>query len=117
MISLGGITLSDHLVLTGLESAQLVGYGVIQTIGGKAYVQSDANDPVAGVELTLSGVNHFTLSEIQALRDLRGQTVELVHHRGTFNVLIINTPVEPAVDYADPQDDDWYSGEIQMITV
>lgn len=116
-VSLGGITLSDHLVLTGLDSGPLVTYSITPTLGGSAVIQSDANDDAGGIKLTLVADNSLTLAQVQAIRGLRGQTVELVHHRGTFDVIVIDTPVTPAINYADPVDDDWYSGEITMITV
>lgn len=116
-VSLGGVALSDHLVLDGLEAAPLVGYSVDITLGGQAVVQTDEMDAAVGLELQLRGENHFTLAQLQAVRALRGQTVSLVHHRGTMDVVVLNTEIEPTIDYADPAGTDWYSGVITMITV
>ena len=116
-VTLGGIALSDHLILTGLDSGPLVTYSITPTLGGNAIIQSDANDPTGGIKLTLVSDNSLTLAQVQAIRGLRGQTVELVHYRGTFNVIVLDTPVTPVINYADPVDDDWFSGEITMITV
>lgn len=117
MTTLGGVTLSEHLVLSGLEPAPGVVHSQRRTLLGESVVQVA---PVqGGRRLSLSGENHFTLAQIQAVKALEsaGQAVTLVHDRGTFTVLIVGTPVEPAVDYADPAADDWYSGEILLIEV
>ncbi len=116
-VTLGGVVLSDHLVLEGLESGPIIAHSMHYTLGGSAVVQSDDNDDTVGRPLRLTGKNHFTLQQIQDVRMLRGQTVSLIHHRGTFDVIIIDTPVDPTINYADPIADDWYSGEITMITV
>lgn len=116
-VSLGGVILSDHLVLEGLETGPLVAYSIKTTLGGSAIVQSDDMDADIGIKLRLQGENHFTLQQIQDVRALRGQTVELIHPRGTYQVIVLKTPAEPAINYADPVADDWYGGEIIMITV
>ena len=112
---LGPVTLSPHLLLSGLESRAMVAYSVLQTIGGKGYVMGDSVDQATGQELSLQGTNHFTLDQIRALQALAGQQVLLTHHRGTFQVLITATPDEPAVAHADPEGADWYSGTIDMV--
>lgn len=116
-VTLGGIPLFDDLVLQGLESAPLAVATVTTCIGGKAWVQSDGTDAVAGIALSLVGVNNFTLGQVIALQTLRGQTVELVHHRGTYQVVVLTTPDEPTFNHANPDATAWYSGQITMITV
>ena len=116
-VSLGGITLSDELVLHGLESAQMIATSVTHTLGGSAVVQYDPMDQETGLTLTLESKLHLSLADIQAVRALVGQEVALVHHRGTYQVVVVNTPDEPAVAFRDPAAEDFYSGEITMITV
>lgn len=116
-VTLGGITLSDELVLHGLESRRMSEVAVTYLLGGKAVVQADPLDQVSGVPLSLAGEYHFTLAEIKAVQGLVGQEVELVHHRGTFSVVVVGVPDEPADPVSNPTDAEWYSGEISMITV
>ncbi len=116
-VSLGGIALSDHLRLDGLESRSMVAHSVTHTIGGRAIVQYDSKDMQSGIELALVGENHFTLSQIQAVQALAGQEVTLVHHRGTYQVIILSTPNDSTFGYSDPTGSDWYSGSITMVTV
>lgn len=117
-IYLGGVELYDDLILEGLLTDDMEAYNVVQTLGGKAYVQSDANDPEVGLELSLVGDNWFDYSQLLAVRELRGQVVELVHpDHGTFNVKVIRLDVAPTFGVSNPQPDSWYSGEIIMITV
>lgn len=115
-VSLGGIVLSDHLILDGLESAPVVASSVRRTLGMRPVVRTLAGSTVGGRELTLSGENHFTLAEVAALRGVAaaGQPVTLVHHRGTFVVTIIRIESEATIRYADPTVDDWYSAVIYL---
>lgn len=118
MTALGTIpNLSDHLVLDGLESAPLVVANQQRTLTGVSVVQVAINQ--GGRVLTLNGQNHFTLAQVAAIKALEGtgQAVTLIHHRGTFIVLIVKAEFTPARDLANPTDEDWYSGEITMIEV
>ena len=114
---LGSVTLSGHLILDGLESRKMVAPTVTHTIGCLAVVEYDPIDQAVGVPIALVGENHFDLSQIQAVQALVGQEVTLVHHRGTFQVLVLSVPNEPTFNHADPQPDDWYSGRIELLTV
>lgn len=109
------IDLAPDLLLQGLESRAMLAYSVIHTLGGKAYVQSDGVDLEVGQPVTLQGENQFTLAQLQAVQQLAGQEVTLIHHRGTFRVLVTAVPEEPTHGYADPEAEDWYSGAIEMI--
>lgn len=116
-VTLGGITLSDHLVLSGIETAPGVVVNSRRLLGGALNIQTASVS--GGRALTLSGENHFTLAQVSAIKVLeaQGQSVELIHPRGTFNVLIIGTPVEPEEQLADQPDDAWYSGDINLLEV
>ena len=114
MVSLGGITLSDHLVLQGLETAPTIAWSSRQTFG-RAVIQVLSIH--GGTPLSLISENHLSLADVQAMNGLMaaGQDVELVHHRGTFTVVIVAVDVKPAVLYHDPAPEDWYSGEIKLL--
>lgn len=115
-VSLGGITLSDDLVLD-IKGAG-VSYSQTRLIGGASVVQADGAQ--GGRVLTLTSEHHLTLAQADAIRTLESQAaaVTLVHHRGTFTVLITDTSsLEPSIAYANPQSTDWYSGTITMIEV
>jgi len=115
-VSLGGLTLSDHLILTIGPAG--VAHSQRRLIGGASVVQADGN--IGGRSLVLQGEHHWTLGQIEQIRLLQAQAlpVDLAHHRGSFTVLIIDTTdLMPSADYADPTDADWYSGTITMIEV
>ena len=117
MTTLGSVTLSDDLILEGLETAPPIAHSQRRTLTGESVVQAA---PVSGGrKLALAGDNHFTLADIEAVQALAGagQPVTLTHHRGTFTVLIVSIEVEPAFNHADPQPGDWYSGRINLIEV
>lgn len=114
--SLGGIPLYDELVLS--ISGAGVGYNQRRLIGGASVVQSDGAS--GGRTLTLSGEDWWDKAQVDQIYSLQslGQPVELVHHRGTFTVLIVDTSqLQQSTDYRDPIDSDWYTGSITMIEV
>jgi hypothetical protein len=117
-VTLGGISLSNSLILGGLEKAPGVAYSARRTLGGRMVVQVGATLS-SGRELSLSAENHFTLAQVGAIKALEsaGLPVTLVHHRGTFNVLVVGVDVEPAIPYSDPDTADWYSGAINLLEV
>ena len=119
MTTLGALTLSDDLVLSGLETATEVVVTQRRTLGGVSRLQVDAIS--GGRTLTLSSERHLTLAEIQAIKALAAlrQPVALVHHRGSYTVLITGTPVEPddASLHSNPSAGDLYSGDITLIEV
>lgn len=115
-VTLGGVTLSDELTLT---IGQLpAGISQRRLIGGASVVQADGSS--GGRTLTLAGEHHWILAQVEQLRSLQaaGQAVTLVHHRGTFQVVIADTSeLSPSIEYANPTAADWYSGSISMIEV
>ena len=88
-VSLGGIPLSDELVLTPGQPE--IGYSVRPLIGGANWVQIDGAS--GGREMVLEGVNHWTYGQMEQIRALQAQAlkVELIHHLGTFQVYILDT--------------------------
>lgn len=115
-VSLGDITLSDELVLDIGPAAAAV--SMRRLIGGAPCVQT--NPASGGRTLTLSGEHHWTLAQVDAVRALQsaGLSVTLVHHRGTFQVVIVDTSdLTPSIPYANPLSTDWCSGSITMIEV
>jgi len=117
MTTLGSVQLSDHLVLDGIENAPGIAWSQRRTVTGEPVVQVT---PVSGGrKLTLSAENHLTLAQVQAIKEIEaaGQPVTMVHHRGSFQVLVVGVDVAPSIVHADPGPEDWYSGTITMIEV
>lgn len=115
-VSLGGIPLSDHLVLD--IGAAGVAWNQRRLIGGASCVQVDGNS--GGRQLTLGGVNHWTLDQVEQIRAMEsaGMAITLVHHRGTFQVVITSTAeLQPMRAYAKPLGSDRYTGSINLIEV
>jgi len=119
-ITLGGVTLSDHLVLLGIENAPKVAWSAQRTLGGRQVVQVGPS-LTSGRELALQSENHLTQDMVDSVKELEaaGQAVSLVHPRGTYSVVITGVDLEPDTYYVDPDDADllWYSGTINMIEV
>lgn len=115
--TLGGLSLSPDLVLTGLEASPGIIYSQRRTMSGVSVLQTAP--VVGGRTLGLNSENHLSLTDIQAIQALAalGQPVTLVHHRGTFNVLIIGLNVEPVSLIANPDGTLWHSGEITLLEV
>lgn len=116
MTSLGGLLLSDQLILN--ISGSGVGYSQRRLIGGASVVQADSSS--GGRIMTLSGENHWTKAQVNQIEAMQaqGQPVTLVHYLGTFIVLIVETSqLQATRNYHDPIDSDWYTGSITMIEV
>ncbi len=120
-VSLGGIVLSDDLVLEGLETARKVAYSSRRTLAGRHVLQ--VGPPLNGGRiLSLQSENHITHAELLAIKAVEavGAVVTLVHHRGVFSVLITAIELEPDSSLANPADDStdlWYSGTINLLEV
>lgn len=115
-VSLGGIPLSEHLTLDIGPAPAAISQR--RLIGGASCVQADGSS--GGRTLTLDGENHWTLGQIEQIRVLEssGATVELVHHRGTFQMVVTSTAdVKPVFNYADPTLTDWCTGPVTGIEV
>jgi hypothetical protein len=116
---LGALSLSDDLVLSGLETAPDIVVSQKRTLSGRSVIQTA---PISGGRtLTLSAERHYTLAQVQAVKALAalGQPVTLSHHRGTFQVLITATALEAddASQHANPTAAEWYSGDITLLEV
>lgn len=117
-VSLGGITLSDHLTLD--LHGPGVGYNQRRLIGGASVVQADSN--IGGQVMALNSVSDITKSQLDQIRTMQsaGIPIELVHYRGTFQVLIVDTSdMVDDFDIANPDADPTLtvSGTITMIEV
>jgi hypothetical protein len=113
-VSLDSIALSDELTLDIGPAPAAINQR--RLIGGASCVQADGSS--GGRTLTLSGEHDWTLGQIEQIRALESSaaTVTLVHHRGTFRVVISSTSeLEPTVNYKDPTSDSWYTGPITLI--
>lgn len=120
-VSLGGVSLSDDLVLEGIETARRVTYSSRRTLAGRHVLQ--VGPPLSGGRtISLQSENHITHAKLLAIKavEAAGAVVTLVHHRGTFSVLIVSIEMEPDSPLANPADDStvpWYSGTITMLEV
>jgi len=115
-VSLGGLALSDNLYLdigpTGVSSSQR------WLIGGASVVQADGN--IGGRTLILEGINCWTMAQVEQIRvmESQGLAVDLIHHRGNFQVFITDTSdLKPTRKYKNPVSTDWYTGTVTMIEV
>jgi len=119
-VTLGGVILSDHLALLGIENSPGVAWSAQRTLGGAQKIEAGPT-LTGGRQLALQSDNHLTLTQIESIKELEalGQSVSLVHHRGTFTVFITGIEVEPDTIIADPDDAEmlWYSGQINLIEV
>ena len=115
-VTIGAITLSDHLTLDGIDIAP-VRITQRRTIAGRPITQS-APAP-GGRTLVLAGEHHWTYDQAAALRALAALAapVLLIHHRGAFNVLIQAIELEPSITYANPSGSDWLSGSVTLLEV
>jgi len=118
-VSLGGITLSDHLVLNGLDEAPGIAWSSRRTIGGAAKTQKQT--VTGGRTFELNSEYHITYANMIAIKakENAGAAVALVHPRLTCNVLIIGVSLEPDTELSNPASatDLWYSGTIKLLEV
>ena len=116
-VTLGTVTLSDHLTLTGLETSPDVAVNQRRTLTGRSVLQLLPTP--GGRTLVLEGTHHWTYAQIAAIKALAalGAPVALIHHRGTFTVVIVAVEVEPSIEYANPSGSDWLSGTVTLIEV
>jgi hypothetical protein len=119
--SLGTRTLSDHLILQGIEAAPGVAYSARRTLGGRMVTQLGPTLS-AGRELALQSENHLTYADVAAIKAIEalGQPVTLVHPRATLTVLIIGVDVIADTDFVNPAASGaapWYSGTINLLEV
>lgn len=117
---LGNIELSPHLRLRGLLDWPRVQFDAKRSIDG-LYLYESSPAMQGGRPLVLDGTGaHFTVGQLKAILALQaqGQPVELVHHVGSFRVLITNiTSPELWIDYADYSDTDYVSATVEMVEV
>jgi len=124
-VQIGSIVLDENLQLYGIETAKDIAVEQIGVMDGSSVFQTMSFGGGRSLSLTAAiygdaSVGVFLRSQLMAIKQLSaaGMPVPLIHHLGTFSVLILSTEdVIPVIDYADPRDDDWYVGSIQMIEV
>ena len=124
-VQIGNIVLDDDLQLYGIETGKDIDVEQIGVMDGSSVFQTMSFGGGRSLALTASqdgdtAVGVFFRYQLMALKELAkaGQVVSLIHHLGTFSVLILSTEdVTPVIVYADPGDDDRFVGSIQMIEV
>lgn len=122
--SIGGLALSDDLTLSGTINQPRVATSTRITLGGVTIVT--AMPQTAGRLLVLathrgsSGlagtVTMAQATQLAAWRDAAAE-VELIHHLGTFRVVILSLELEPITGVADPGVSSLMAGAITMIEV
>lgn len=116
-ISIGAITLSDHLVLPGIKNLQKRAGSTRLTLGGRAVHQSI---PVSvGQQIFLSddsGYGLFTTSQIDAINAYKDAAteVEFIHHVGSWTVIIESVEVEQSDGISDFTSTNTWVGTITM---
>lgn len=124
-VKLGNIDLHENLRLYGIETAKVVAVSQLVSLGGVSSLQTM---PLSGGRsLSLAAVQdgdtvkgRFTRAQVLAIKTMEnaGQPVTLIHHLGTFSVLVVSTEdLVSVLDKAAPASDSWYTGTIQMIEV
>lgn len=123
-VSLGGVVLSDDLTLTGpINQSQIIA-SFKRTVAGRIIRRVDPRP--GGREMVLSTPQRgggyrgvFTGSQAEQLAALRdaGDIVPLVHHRGSFAVLITVVDLTPIDGSADPGPTTYFVGQIITIEV
>jgi len=117
------IELSDFLRLNGVKTRALRAGSVRYLLDGGIVDQSI---PIAGGELVLEGYRSgsniygfFTGTQIDGINLLRasGQTVDLVHHLGSWRVKVKSVDVVTVRNVVDPSGDDLYVGTITLLIV
>lgn len=124
---IGNLNFDDDVALHGLESSKDIATATTTSMGG---VTTTLTAPVVGGRsLSLVAIQsgdeifgHFTLAQIEAIKSIAaaGVAVTLVHHRGTFNVLVLAvTDVQGVTTdiVVNPTPDHWYQATIQLIEV
>lgn len=115
-VVLGGINLSDELTLDIGQPE--IGLSSRRVIGGANIVQVDGVS--GGRTMTLEGMNHWTYGQSEQIRTVQasGATVILVHHKGTFQVIITDTAdLVPTRKFKNPVSSTLYTGSITLLEV
>lgn len=110
IITLGGITLPDDLVLRGLRAPSVA---IDQQRTKAGALVALVNRLSGGRSLELHGA--FLPAHLDALRAIEGNEVTLVHPRGTFAVMITGQQSEPWSEHVDEAADDFEFGSIFLL--
>lgn len=124
-VSLGGITLSDSLTMPDIKSRRKIASSVQQTLGGRAVVQTMPIE--SGEVLTLAATSrngsavggYFTTAQVASIEalELAGAAVTLVHHLGTWQVIILSKDLTGIDNFVTHNGDDLYVGTITMVEI
>ena len=123
-VSLGGITLSDSLTLPDIKSRRKVASSVQQTLGGRGVIQTMPIESGEVITLAAEGSGdrirgYFTTAQVASIEalELAGLPVTLVHHLGTWSVVIIGKDLTGMDNFVSPGGADLYVGTITMVEV
>lgn len=124
-IKIGNIELDDNLSLSGIEESEDIVIQSTTAFDGTVdtLTMPGADKRPLQLSATLSGdtlLGSFTLGQITALKSVARASapVVLIHHRGTYNVVLTGVVDVVAVhDVVDPSDTDLYAATINMLEV
>lgn len=119
--TLGAIALPDDLVVVDEFDYEPVAQVIQRTLGGVNVIEE--SPLVSGRPITLGTegqwITRATLQALRALADLAGQTHAL-NLRGDLYTVAFRRPAiaaRPVIDYANPAAADFYTVQINLITV
>lgn len=118
-VSIGSIQLSQDLILPKNKNEGLVRVSVGWTLGGLPIVRTSQMAGGEALVLTdISQLGAYTGSQIDAIKsNYYTPCIETIftHHLGSWNVYITGMDFTDYFQYANPGDEETYSGTITMI--
>lgn len=123
MISIGGIVLSDHLLMPGIKNQVTRAGSTRYTMGAAGGRAVYISVPILnGQVLELvdpSEMGAFTGTQVDAINEFRATADEVtfVHHLGSWQVVVVGVEVTQADGYANPSANDLYTGTISLMIV
>ena len=123
-VSLGGIALHDSLTLPGIRSRMKIAVSAQMTILGRQTVQTAPAQTGGEIILAAEGGEsrmrgYFTTAQVASIEALEaaGAAVTLVHHLGTWTVVIVRKDLTAIDNFLTVGGDDLYVGTVTMIEV
>ena len=121
MITLAGIPLDPNLHLMGFETNGDVSYSVRELLGGPGVIQIEPRSVPAALRLIArndgsSRMGRYCSYQIDALKIIAGlgKVVPLVHPRGSYNVFILEFPLQQSDEREAPDPNKKWHGDILL---
>lgn len=122
MITLGGVTISDDMYLSGLESSKMVSVDQRRTIDGVSFVR--LKPMIGGRALSLGSQNgggsiqgFWELSTIEQIKSLELQAQSVIlDYRGTqYTVFIVGTDFQPFLQFEIEGPTKKFTGSVSLL--